>query len=212
MDSPAQSRKLAAAAFALWLGMQLAVLGLSAGRVMLWSRAPRAGEESALLAMLAIQIAAASLLFPYLLGNVRVTILVIVTAWPLGQLAGAVGDEPASAVLRGELYVSLWLISLHIWSRALISDWAKLFFVALASMMSLGGPLLWYLRSEFAGGPDDLGNHGNAVFGPLMGVESQVLPDWPVGAWVFPLVAIFVGGVFIFRFRERNRATHQLIH
>jgi hypothetical protein len=189
---------------ATWLGVQLAALGLCAMRVMFWARAPSAGEQLALDAMLAVQVAASALLFPLLLRDLRFTIFAVVSAWPLGQLAAFLADAQPLQWARAELFVTLWLVALHLWSRVLRDPWTKIFAAAVAAMLSLGGPLLWYLRLDFrdAGAQPRVGDL--AVFGPLTGAISQSIPDASRAiAWAFVLTAMVCASVLMWNQRRR---------
>lgn len=189
-SAPVSSNSATAWAIAAWLAAQLGALGLCAMRAMLWARAPRAGEQLALDAMLATQIAASALLFPLLLRNLPSTVFAIATAWPLSQLAALLADASLNQWLAAESYVSLWLIALHLWSRVLQNSWAKLLGTAIAATLSLGGPLLWYLRLDFGNGPESQ-PRGFAAFGPIAGAISQSIPDAPkASAWGLALLLL----------------------
>ncbi|MGD0463584.1 MAG: hypothetical protein ABSB74_13950 [Tepidisphaeraceae bacterium] len=180
-----------AAALAMWLGVQVGALGLCAMRVMFWARSPRAGEQLGLIVMLATQIAAASLLFPLLLQNRRSTVIAVVTGWPFAELAAFLADAQRRQWMASEVYVSVWLVTLHLWAGFVRHSWARLFAMAVAAMLSLGGPLLWYLRSEFG---ESVATGGLAIFGPITGALSLVVPDSSIrGAWAM-LALLFAGG------------------
>jgi hypothetical protein len=182
----------AAGALAAWLGVQVLALGLGAGRVMLWARSPGAGEQLSLFIMLAVQIGVSSLLFPLLLANWRVALIAVVTAWPFAELAGFLADASGREWMGGELYVSIWLVSLYLWAKILRDSWGAVFGAAVAGLVSLGGPVLWYLRSEFGnGGRMDFG--GSAMFGPIMGAFSLIIPESGMKGWAFLSVFLAMG-------------------
>ncbi len=161
---------------------------------MLWARSPGAGEQLSLFIMLGVQIGAAALLFPLLVANWRVALIVLVTAWPFAELAGFLADASANQWLMGVLYVSLWLVSLYLWARALRNSWGMILGTALAAMISLGGPVLWYLRSEFAnGGRIESGSF--AMFGPVMGAFSLIIPGSRIAGWVMLSVFLVTGAI-----------------
>ncbi len=148
---------------------------------------PHASEQLALCALLATQVAASALLFPLLLQNLSSTVFAITTAWPLAQLAAFLADAPLHQWLAAEFYVSSWLIALHLWSRVLQNSWAKVFGVTIAAMLSLGGPLLWYLRLEFSDGS----GRGFAMFGPIAGAISLSMTGAShATVWGFVLILI----------------------
>lgn len=183
---------LVAAALATWLGVQVAALGLCAMRVMFSAHSPRAGEQLGLIVMLATQVAAASLLFPLLLGNRRWTVIALVTAWPFAELAAFLADARTGQWIAGEAYVSVWLVTLHLWAGPGRNSWARPFAAAVAAMLSLGGPLLWYLRGEFGPG---VASERLGIFGPVGGVISLIVPDSSVrSAWA-ALAVLFASGI-----------------
>jgi hypothetical protein len=202
----------AAAAMLIWLGAQLAALGICAGRAMLWARAPQAGEQLALFVMLAMQIAMSALLFPHLLGSVRSTIPAIVTAWPMAQLAAYLSDAPATHLVFGELYVCTWMIALHLWAGILPNPWSKLLGIGIASMLSLGGPVLWYLRADFSRDDSQLPLWSMSMFGPICGAISQVVPGGSNLGWTIPASVFAAGLLGYFLKRTRWEFSRQVIH
>jgi hypothetical protein len=202
----------ATAALGIWLVTQLIALGICAGRAMLWARAPRAGEQLALFVMLAMQIAMSALLFPHLLGSVRCTLLAIATAWPMAQLAAYLSDEPLIHLVLGELYVSAWMIGLAIWSQVLASPWSKLLGIGIASMVSLGGPMLWYLRADFGGDQLQLPLWSMSMFGPICGAISQIVPEGSNLGWTIPASVLGAGLLGYFLKRTRREIPRQVMH
>ena len=192
---------------AIWLAAQVAAIGACAARTMLWVRSPRASEQLALAVLLGVQIGVASLIFPHLLRTIRSTLLAIVSAIPLAQLAAALADASSAALIRGELCVVLWLIALHLWLRSMRSSWLQLFAIALGAMVSIGGPLLYYLRLEFAVGTSVDSHLSTAsanlstpiFFGPIAGAISQTIPDPGVSAIVVLLIVCGVAGLNLIR-------------
>jgi hypothetical protein len=188
----------AAAGLAVWLSVQLAAIGISAARVTLWARAPQATEQLALVLTLATQIGASALIFPHLLGTRGATALAIASGWPMALLAAQLADAPFSILIRGELYVSIWLISLHLWTRALPSPSAKLLATAIAAMISLGAPVLCYLRMEFSNDFSQSASDPLPAFGPISGVISQNFPRFRFESWI-ELTIIFCTGAIAFK-------------
>jgi hypothetical protein len=183
-----------AAALAVWLGVQVAALGLSALRVRFWARSPLAGEQLGLFVMLAAQVGTASLLFPLLLNNLRSTLIAVATAWPFAELAAFLADVRGSRWIAGEVYVSVWLVTLYLWSGVLRNSWARLFATAVAAMLSLGGPVLWYLHSEFGNG-GQITSESPAWFGPIAGAISLTIPDSIDHAWKLPAMLFASGAI-----------------
>jgi hypothetical protein len=184
-----------AAALAVWLGVQVTALGLSALRVRFWARSPLAGEQLGLFVMLAAQVAAASLLFPVLLQNRRSAIIAMLTAWPFAELAAFLADAPRNRWIAGEFYVSVWLVTLYLWAGVLRISWQRLMATAVAAVLSLGGPMLWYLHSEFGNG-GQTASESPASFGPIAGAISLSIPDSMNHAWKLPAI-LFASGALV---------------
>jgi hypothetical protein len=203
-----------AAAWVVWLAVQLAALGICAARTTLWARSPRASEQLALAVILAVQIAASSLLFPYLLRTWRFTLLAIVTALPLAQLASVLADASTSALLRGELYVIVWMIALRFWSCAILTDWSKLLATGFAALLALGAPLLWYLQLDFGreSPPDQNISTQQVIFGPVGGAISQIRDLPPMSAWIIVGIVFLAGGYVFIGLRVNRNFSQQVIH
>ncbi|MGD0137491.1 MAG: hypothetical protein ABSD28_01330 [Tepidisphaeraceae bacterium] len=202
----------AAAALVIWLATQLVALGLCACRTMLWARAPRAGEQLALFVMLAMQIAMSALLFPHLLGNLRSTIPALATALPMAQLAAYLSDAPPTHLVLGELYVWAWMIGLDLWTKMLPTAWSKLLGIGIASMLSLGGPVLWYLRADFGRDGSQLPLWSMSFFGPICGAISQIVPEGSKLGWTIPAIIFAVGLLGYFLKHTRGEIPQQVIH
>ena len=154
MDVPAANRSAQnspashAAFLAGWLFPQLLVLGLSASRIGMWAKAPAASELLALPMMLCVQIALAALMFREMKGEIA--LLALAAAWPLGLISGLLSAASASDAVRGELGVSLWILTVAL-ASVTSESWKKPGIAWAASLIwSLGGALLFYLRQEFS--------------------------------------------------------------
>jgi hypothetical protein len=171
-------------AMVLWLAVQIGALALSACRVPLALGMPSASEQSALAVMLIIQVAAAAFFSPLLLTSRRQTLIAIIVAWPMAQLASFLADVPPQRVAFGEAYVSIWILTLALWIWALPRPVSEAIFPAVAALLALGGPMLWYLRAEFVTQSDILIWSRDAMLGPVMGALSQIVPPRAAGsAW-----------------------------
>lgn len=178
-----------------WLGIQLAALAMAAFRVRLSIAMPAAAEQSALALMLITQVAAASLLFPLLLRSRLHTILTIATAWPMGLLACFLTDAPVDRFIAAQALVTLWIVVLALWNWAVPR--AQALGAAVAAMISLGGPLLWYLRAEFVRESAHVHWPRDALLGPVMAALSQISPDHPqTNAW-WPLLGLAALAVMV---------------
>jgi len=200
-----------AAAMLTWLGVQLAALGLCSMRIPLWAKSSRATEQLSLIVMLATQTAVASLLFPILLQNIRSTIIAIAVACPMAELASFLADISVRQFAVCEIYVSIWLVTLYLWARVLRNSSNQLVGTAIAAMISLGGPPLWYLRVEFG----ETGGTSPPIgaYGPVAGIISLMLPSerttmaWGVITFLFASAVIAC-----ITNKKRSRNSRQVIH
>jgi hypothetical protein len=201
----------AALAVAIWLAIHLAAISLCVGRFGLWARAPQAVERSGLAILLAFQAAAAALLFPYLLRSISSTLLAVASAWPMAVLASQLSDAPFGTV-SGELFITLWLVTLHFWSRLLRSPKSEVMGISLAAIYAIGAPILWYLHQEFGAGGNTTDAAHWRLFGPVAGAISQTITPHFSGPWV-ELGVIFCCGASISMFIAHRRALpQQVIH
>jgi hypothetical protein len=130
--------------------------------------------------MIAVQISAAALLFPFLLPNLATAIAVIVIAFPFVQLAGLLSSIPQLQILAGWIYVGLWLIGLFCWSRVVRQNrQAALWAVSIASLFALGGVVCWYLHLEAM--EESGGLEAASLYGPVLAAIAVV--NEPVFRW-----------------------------
>lgn len=203
-DRDSKTGNIPAAGIVIWLALQLAALSVSAGRVPLWARAPRADEQSALALMLAVQVAASALMFPHLLGTIGSAVLAIASSWIMGLLASFLSDASAESLIAGEAYVSVWLVSLLIWNKALCVRNEKLIGTAIAGMISIGGPVLWYLRADFSTSAPPSFNSLSA-YGPICGAVWQTFGGFQYAAWLELIILTCLGALALMvraRFRK----------
>jgi hypothetical protein len=173
---------------------------------MFWARSPGASEQLALHAMIATQVAAVSLLFPYLLGSWRSTVLSMVSAIVLSQLASEMADAPQKGFVLAQIYVVGWIAALYILLRSLPTRTFQLLATSIVTMISVGGPLLWYLRADFSGADSASPQTPSiSLFGPLAGAISQIGPDRSLFPWLFVAIAFLVGGIQMLRKRARRK-------
>ena len=198
-------RRPTAIAILIWLFIQLFALGICAARAPLWAGAPKATEHSALVLMLAVQIGISALIFPHLLGTTGAAILAIASGWPMAQLSAQMADASFGALMRGEFYVSVWLISLHFWTRALRSQNSKLLGSALAAMISFGGPVLWYLRTEFSDDFIQRDSDSFPAFGPMSGAIFQTFARFNSASWILLGIMTCIGAMAFMGTRRISR-------
>jgi hypothetical protein len=138
------------APLALWLAVQLTVLGLSAARVPLWARAGEPIEQRALAQLAIAQLVVAALTFPWVLRNLATSAAIILTAAPMLQLASLLAQASTIETLLAWGFVSAWIVCGALWARTLRSTVARSVGVAVAGVLVIGIPLGRYLTLEFS--------------------------------------------------------------
>ena len=192
----------------LWLLIQLAALSLAALRIPLAAKYPRPEEMYATHVLLAAQVAASALLFPYLLRDAQASIAMIAAAWPFAAAAAGLSGLSLSRAAAGEAFVCTWLLALALWRGALQSERARLGAVAVAAMVSLGWAALGYLAIEFNPDMSAVGESGGQVsrFGPIGGALRQLSPNnAPLGDWLLLAAAATAGAAAALWTRTRRR-------
>ena len=175
---------------ALWCGIQCVALIAATTGIHLWPHHPDPPESIALAEMVSVQMGAAALLFPIILGGDGWGIVVSLAApIPMQHLCGALSATPQRVVWITSGHVTLWLLGLAAWAKLARTDLARSCLISAATLLSFGGVLLWYVAAEAAaqtGSPSPNPLH----FGPLMsGVAMTALP--PIGLQVgWTLVAL----------------------
>jgi hypothetical protein len=148
----------------LWLLIQLAAVALAASRVPLSADFPRPAQALAVHEMVIAQVVGSALFLPVLFrGGWRGWLAMVVTAGPMLMLAAWLARTPLPRVLVAWGEVGMWLAMLALWRAALcerVDDdadralrWRSAracdILRAAALLLSVGGLLLWYLRTEF---------------------------------------------------------------
>ncbi len=180
------------AAITVWIGCQTLVLLAAAAGVRLWSRQPGPPESLALSELVGVQIVAAALLFPVVLADGRTLVVNLSLIVPMQQLAGLLSAVPQAVVLRSTAFVAVWVVGLAGWARTARTDRARTAAVVAATLLSVGGALIWYDRAEAAAEsaaelPDPL------RYGPLMsGVTGATTAsaEWGIVGWAADLVPL----------------------
>ena len=170
-----------------WLAIQLVGLMLGVFRVPLAARAASPGEQWALHEVLAIQIVAASLLFPVLMPNWRTATVILLTSIPFAQLAGFLSNIPVEGWWLAAGLAAGWIGALAMlgaatrrldtWRSSRRTDHTRprtitALAVATASAFTVGGAVLWYLRAEF-GTSSSAELSSASHYGPLAGALAQ---------------------------------------
>lgn len=184
------------------MALQLAALALSAGRIPLAAQYPQSAEFEAVRVMLAAQFGGLSLLFPWLLPNLRTSIVAAACGWIMLLAAAALGAWPLAQAVPAGAFLTGWMIVLAT-VRAATPSRLPVPFSAIASVYIIGGPLVAYLHREFANAPVAA---PNAAFGPLFSAISTP-HHLPPQAWVFAAgIEIIAGLALATRFKRRKSA------
>ena len=170
-----------------WLAVQGLTLMAAGFRVPFSARFPAPEEQLAMHEMLVAQMVGSALLFPVLMPCFSTAMLVIAAAPIMMLLAGLLASAGESTRLFFAcLYPTLWLIGLAMWAYVLRTPKARLYAVACATLLVLGGTMLAYLDREF-GSPSqtfDWASHG--YLGPLIGGITLLEAGHRTGTiWIF---------------------------
>lgn len=186
----------------LWLALQLLVLLLPVFQIRLSDDFPRPAERLAIQEMLLLQTTAAGLLFPCLLPTLATTLILIAAAWPFILLAGILSSTPPLPLLFAGAYLSTWLLLLGLWQQILSSPKQRLTACALATALTLGGPLLGYLQAEFR----LIEPSHPALLGPLPALFSLLQPT-PVSPqpWLPLALALLATAALALALAHRRR-------
>jgi hypothetical protein len=193
-QSPAAS--VSPRSIAVWLLIQLTAIVLIVTRAKLWLAG---GDDSAALElMLIMQIGGAALLLPALLPNLRTMVCVAPSAIPFLQIAGIIAAVDVRHVLVGAIAVTLWLVTLQLAMSIPRLTLTRAIIHALAVCVSIGGVILFYLRSEFS---NARGSIGSAWYGPICAALILVRGESPADevhrAWIQLPTMTIVMGIFL---------------
>lgn len=183
----------------IWLAVQLLALLMAVMRIPMSARFHQPAEDLAVEMMVVSQVAASAMLFPLLMRDGKTTLILIAASWPFAQLAGFLSNVPPMRMAAASLYVSTWLAALGIWRAALPSQRSQLIGIAVATILSLGGPLLAYLRLEFSSGKID-----PRLLGPVVaaiGLSRSAFPSLII--WLLPMILIALGSFAFFISQRR---------
>ncbi len=209
---PTSRGGISAGALSLWLALQLLTLLLAALKIPFSNHFPQPAERMALQEMVIAQTAAAALLFPLLMRGAAMGTASVIVSWPFTILAAVLSAQidPWKIVCPAAV-VSGWLGGLGVWLYILRSQRMRLFGVAAAAALALGGPLLWYLRGEFGAGPIQVVCSSDGRWGPMMAALSlcQSAPanpaSWQFLAGFLTLTAVCAGFARLWGRRESTK-------
>lgn len=130
----------------IWLTVQLALLGMGVLEIRM-SDLDRG--KMGLEWMVGGQIVAMSLLFGRWMTRWEKVGVWIATCWPMGILAGLITGRGMAPAIWGEIYVSIWFLTLGLW-RWIGKNAGEGVLGLLGGLVVLGGGVVGYLRSEMS--------------------------------------------------------------
>ena len=143
--------------------------------------------------MVIVQTVALALLAPVLLRSKWSAIAIALTAGPMLQLAGVLAQVSVGRVMIVWANVVVLTLGLYFWNQALGRK-GQMLLIALASMLTLGGALCWYLSAEFGSSSSTYWSPTTAAIALARGSTSTALQQWgavvgilasgAVAAWV----------------------------
>lgn len=196
---------------AVWLAVQMAALLLSAWRVPLSDQFVRPAERAAVDTMLLAQFCAIAALFPIILPGLWSAIAAAASSWPFAHLAAVLASRPVINLVQSWLYLCVWIALLATWRHILRhSSRGLLIGAALATCAALGGPILCYLRAEFAlpagtGDAPDLAGPAMAAIA-MLGAKGVSAGPWAWLGGALAATAVFQAVAFLIA-RRRLKAS-----
>jgi hypothetical protein len=193
--------------------VQLGALLVACLRVPLAAKSPQPAEVLAAHGVVLAQAVAAALLFPYLLRDRRAALAVVASALPFVALGGVLSGLPVGRVVAAAAYITLWLAALGAVRHA-VRPRFHLAAVAIASLVTVGTPLLLYLSVEF-GNTDSAAAGTQQVFerwSPISPALAALLhlskhPNWR--HWVMPVALLAVSVATLIRARSSRQVIHK---
>lgn len=137
------------AAILVWLLVQLIPLLIAGTDFPLFARPAEASSRYALIWIGSMQFAILSLLFPWLLANVRQSIFITAATPPFIALAGFMAQAAVASIVSVAVLVFLWICGLGIWRAILAPLDLGQIGISIASSVCIGGAVVTYLLVEF---------------------------------------------------------------
>ena len=193
----------------VWLAVQMSALCLPTFRVPLSARYPRPEESLAVHVVVVVQITAAALLFPFLFRSITTSVIVIASAVPFLQLAAFLATFTDNRRLTiCAAYLVAWLAGLAMLSTSLRSQKTRMYGVAAAVLIAIGGAVVAYLHREFGAPAGAFDWQSAASLGPIMGCVAILEADPLAGTvWFFLGSFLALGLVLLgLNFWQRKRA------
>jgi hypothetical protein len=208
-DVPNPAAAPATGPLALWLAIQLAVVTLAVLRVPLAAQYPEPAERMAAHLVLGAQGVTAALLFPFLFRDTRTAAAVIAAAWPFQLAAGFLAGIAPADLASAAGYVTVWMLTLAACTPLLRTPRASAIGITIATLLTLGGAILRYLRLEFGGGVAE-GQFTPESVSPLLSTFAAIEGSGPHSGWmlvagVLCVAALTIGARRILSSRARRR-------
>jgi len=175
----------------VWLLIQVAALGVSAGRIPLSARFPRPAEDQSLIVMMIAQQVFGALLMPRLL-LIWTAKTSIGAVFPFTFLAAALGQNSTGVAIVCATCTALWLVTLTLWNYALRTNRARLVASGAFAALALFGPLLQYLQSEYGDGRSTISHFQPGPISATLAVLSNDLTSFFVQITGLLLLAVIV--------------------
>lgn len=179
--------------------MQIGALALAAFRVPLAAQYPQPGEFQAVRWVLAAQFSALAILFPWLFRTWASALAVVAAAWVMLWCAAALAAWSLIEILPAGAFLTAWIVVLAVFGRLRLAK-SRLIISALTAAYVIGGPLLWYLQTEFTSVPL---RDPTPAFGPLL-IALTTPHHFPPFAWV---AAAGAGAIALFAWKSEARAS-----
>jgi len=198
----------------LWLALQMLALLAAGFRIPFSARFPAPAEQLSIYEMLVVQTIASALLFPALFPTFS-TAVAVVLATPLMLLLSAAlaGRDLDTPLLGLGAYSTLWVVGLGLWRLGLSTPRARLYGVAGAALVVVGGAVLAYLRREFGAPTESFDGRRNGWLGPLVGGISLLEAGAATGtAWAFLGLSVLSGAAWAGRRWVRRQLARRVLH
>jgi hypothetical protein len=171
----------------IWLLIQWLALALGAAGVLWSANYPVPGDLQSLRVLLVVQLVAATLLQRWLLRSAVQTMVCALCTIPFTIAGGYLSGHPFVSVMGASIYVAICILIVG------IGQWYKWYpllpyFVALSTLLVVGGPAFDYLIREF-------GNGKIVKFGPIFDVFQVLAGDVSMTCLIAPagsLLAAFL--------------------
>lgn len=137
------------AAVVVWVMIQLITLLVAGMDLPLFARPTEAASRYALIWMASTQFAILSLLFPWLLANLRQSLFIFAATPPFVALAGFMAQAAVESIATVTILILIWLCGLSVWRSILSSPTLGQIGICLASSLCIGGAAVTYLLVEF---------------------------------------------------------------